>query len=330
MRRVLVTGATGGLGLTLVEALCNKGYRVRATGRNATFGPRLGALGAEFAAVDLNEPSVTDALCQGMDSVIHAAALSSPWGSDATFRRINVEVTKGLMDSARRAGCRRFVFVSSPSVYAQPRDQFNLTEDSPLPRRFLNAYAATKAQAERHVLETNGPDMACLCVRPRAIVGPDDQVLLPRFLRVIEKGVFPLLRSGRALIELTDVRDAAEALILAEAKAPQLAGQVFNVSGARPATVRDTVAALAGASGHDLHFIRLPVTPMRAVAMAMEAVAGALPGRPEPPLTDYSLCTLAFSQTFDLTRARTRLGFTPRHDALASAVAIIQNRAVAR
>ena len=332
MRRVLVTGATGGLGLGLVAALRADGFNVRATGRSLAHAARLQVTGAEFIAADLNEAQAVDRLCDGMDSVIHAAALSSPWGRDADFRRANVAITKGLMESARRAGCRRFVFVSSPSVYADTCDRLNLTEDSPLPRRFLNAYAATKAEAERLVLAANDETMATIAIRPRAIVGPDDQVLLPRFLRVIRKGVFPLLHKGQALIELSDVRDVARALILAEVRAPDLGGQVFNISGGHALPVKETVAALAKALGQDLRFVGLPFAPMRAVAATMEAVAAALPGRPEPPLTVYSLCTLAFSQTFDLTRARTRLGYAPRHDALETALSVAQtlaNRGVA-
>jgi len=327
MRRVLVTGATGGLGLSLVAALRAEGYEVRATGRSRVHEARLRATGAEFVAADLFDRGALCRLCEGVDSVIHAAALSSPWGRDSDFRHANVEITKGLMEYARRAACRRFVFVSSPSVYADTCDRLDLTEDSPLPGRFLNAYAATKAEAERLVRTANSDAMATIAIRPRAIVGPDDQVLLPRFLRIIRKGVFPLLRKGQALIELTDVRDVAGAVILAEARAPELGGQVFNISGGRAMAVKDTVDALAAALGRDMRFISLPFAPTRAMAAALEALAGALPGRPEPPLTVYSLCTLAFSQTFDLTRARTRLGYMPRHDAMETAIAVARSYA---
>ncbi len=324
MRRVLVTGATGGLGLSLVEALRASGYSVRATGRNPAAVPRLLASGAECVVADLNIASVAGELCRGMDSVIHAAALSSPWGRRGDFHRINVEATGRLLIAARQAGCGRFVFVSSPSVHARARDQFGLTEADPLPATFLNAYAASKAAAERRVMAANHADFATICVRPRAIVGPDDKVLLPRFLRVIDKGVFPLVRDGRALIELTDVRDVCDALILAEAKAPDLGGQVFNISGGRAVSVRETVTALAQASNRSVRFVRLPFTPLRLTAGALETAARAWPGQPEPPLTVYSLCTLAFSQTFDLGLAQARLGYRPRHDALASAVAVVR------
>ncbi len=320
MRRVLVTGATGGLGLATVAALRAEGYTVRATGRNLSSAGRLAAMGAEFVHADLTDAATLPALCDGMDSIIHAAALSSPWGSAADFRRINVDATMALFDAAQATGAR-FVFVSSPSVYAQARDQIRLTEDSPLPRRFLNAYAATKAEAESRVMAGGG-----IAVRPRAIVGPDDRVLLPRFFRLIDKGHFPLVNGGRALIELTDARDVARGLILAEQKAPELRGQVFNISGGQALPLRDIVTAIAGAMGRQLRFRDLPFAPLRAVTAVTEAVANLLPGRPEPPLTVYGLCTLAFSQTFDLSRARDRLGYVPQYDARATSMSVAKGR----
>jgi len=316
MRRVLVTGATGGLGLATVAALRAEGYAVRATGRNVAAAGRLAAMGADFVPADLTEFAGLPRLCEGVDSVIHAAALSSPWGAPGDFRRINVEATLALHEAARAQGAR-FVFVSSPSVYAQARDQIGLTENSSLPRRFLNAYAATKAEAEGRVMAKGG-----VVIRPRAIVGPDDHVLLPRFLRLIDKGRFPLVRGGRALVELTDARDVARALILAEQKAPELAGQVFNISGGHALPVRETVSAIAEAMGKAVRFRNLPFQAVRALTAVVEQAASAWPGRPEPPLTVYGLCAMAFSQTFDLTRARERLGYAPRYDALETALSV--------
>ncbi|WP_156457880.1 NAD-dependent epimerase/dehydratase family protein, partial [Sphingomonas sp. Leaf412] len=95
-RVALVTGATGGLGRTLVPALHDAGWRVRATGRR----PRAGE---DIVALDLTGP-LPDDLCRGVDTVFHLAALSSPWGSRATFAAINVAATARLLAAARRAG----------------------------------------------------------------------------------------------------------------------------------------------------------------------------------------------------------------------------------
>jgi len=311
-RRALVTGATGGLGLALVEALAEAGYTVRATGRDLAAADTLGALGAHFIPADLTDPAASARLTRDVDVVFHAAALSSPWGDPAAFRAINVEATDRLLAAAQAAGGDAFMFISTPSVYAEPRDRLGLTEQSPLARRFANAYVATKHAAERRVLAANAPGFATIALRPRALVGPHDKVLLPRLVRVARSGRFPLFRGGRALIELTDVRDAARAALAADRRRAEVAGQVFNISGGAPAPVADTLAAIFAALGLAVRLRRAPYAPAALACRAMEAICARLPGRPEPPATAYSLSTLAFSQTFDLAAATDRLGWRPR------------------
>ena len=321
MRRALVTGATGGLGLALTAALIAEGYEVRATGRDADAASRLRALGAEVALADLAEdPDSAERLCRNIDVVFHAAALSSPWGELAAFERINVQATRTLLEAARRAGCDGLVFVSSPSIYAELRDRIGLTENDPPATRPLNAYARTKLVAERMVLAANAPDFFTVAIRPRALVGPDDRVLLPRLLNIIRKGRMPLPRGGRALVELTDTRDAARALLLADQKRGAIGGQAFNISGGRPMTVSALAFSLAQALERPLTLISTPWPVMLAGAAMPERLAALSPRRPEPLLTPYGVATLAFSQTFSLDGAFRGLGYAAGHDANATAL----------
>lgn len=325
-RRALVTGATSGIGLTLVPALIAEGYEVRATGRSAAALGRLEAMGAETIAADLGDPAAGASLCGDIDVVFHVAGLSSPWGPDVAFQRANVDATRDLLAAARAGGCDGFVFVSSPSVYAAPRDRLALTEASPPADPPMNAYAATKLAAEKLVLGADGPTMRCVAIRPRAVVGPDDKVLLPRLLRVVRRGRFPLLNEGRAQVELTDVRDVAAALILADRHRVAAGGRAINIAGGQPYAIRDLVLALGAELGREIRFLTVPVGIATAVAGAMEWVCRLLPGRPEPPVTRYSLATLAWSQTFDLSLARDMLGYRPAHDALETARAAARAR----
>jgi nucleoside-diphosphate-sugar epimerase len=309
-RRALVTGATGGLGRTLVPALIAAGYDVTATGRDRNVGAALEADGARFVAADLLDPAA-NRLPVGTDVVFHLAALSSPWGRAQDFAAINIEATLRLLDHARAAGCDAFIHASTPSIYAEPRDRLDLTEASPQARRFANDYAATKYAAEQAVIASNGPGFATIAIRPRAIVGPHDAVLLPRLIRASRKGHMPLPNGGRALIELTDVRDAAAAFIAADAARALVGGEAFNISGGQPRRLRELLGTIFAALGTAPRLMDIPAGPAMAAAKAMEAIAALLPGRPEPPVTRYSIMALAFSQTFNLAAARDRLGWTP-------------------
>jgi len=320
-RKAVVTGATGGLGLALTRALLDGGYAVTATGRSESARKRLEDMGATVVIADLLDTDLA-ALCEGGDVVFHAAALSSPWGREADFQRINVDATVALIEAARRSGCDAFVFVSSPSIHADFRDQIGLTEQSPLPARALNAYARTKREAERRVLDADRPTFRTVAIRPRALIGPDDKVLLPRILRLVRRGVLPVLRNGVAHVDLTDVRDAAEALVLADIHRDAVGGRAVNISGGRPVAMLEFSLRLSEALGVRPRLIPAPMGLMRGAARVSELVCSILPGRPEPLLTPYTLATLAYSQTFDLTLARTGLNYTPRYDAAETALAL--------
>jgi nucleoside-diphosphate-sugar epimerase len=315
MKRVLITGATGGLGLALISAFRDAQWQVRATGRSSHAANRLLAMGAQFVQADLTDAGAAGDLCRDQNMVVHAAGLSDSWGDAAAFEAVNVDVTRAMIENAKNAGCSGFVFISSPSIYAAMRDRVGLTERDPPTDPPLNDYARTKLAAERLVLAANSTAFRTCALRPRALVGPDDTVLLPRLAAMARRGWIPQLRGGAAQIELTDLRDAAAATFAAAERIDRIAGEAINISGGRPVTVRTVTRLMSEALG--VRPRTIPVPLWLACMMAARA-ARRKNALEEPPLTPYTLATLAFSQTFDLARARDRLGYEPRHDALAT------------
>ncbi len=312
-----MTGATGGLGLSLVDALARAGREVVATGRREGSDPRLCMHGVRYVRADLAEGPAPRELCENVATVFHCAALSSPWGPAAAFRRANVDATTNLLAEAARHGVTAFVHVSSPSIYAAMRDRVGITEADPPADPPLNDYARTKLAAERMVLNADG-DLRTVVIRPRAIVGPDDNAVLPRLVALARGGTMPLPNRGRALVEFTDVRDVVSALLLAEARIDAARGRAINVSGGRPVSVRDVSARLGGALGLHVRQLPVPMALARPLARLVELFSSTKAGVREPRLTRYALATLAFSQTFDLSSARCVLGWSPRHDGLAT------------
>lgn len=325
MSRALVTGATGGLGLTLVPALIAQGVTVTATGRDAAAGERLAAVGARFVPADLRH-DVLEALLDGVDTVHHLAARSTPWGRAADFDADNVHATQRLLAAARAAGVRRFVFASTPSIYTERRDRIGLTEESPVAARFSCDYARSKYEAERHVLAQDSPEMRTIALRPRAIAGPDDQVLLPRLARVAARGRIPMPRGGTALAELTDVRDVAAAFAAAgRADAP--GGVAVNISGGEPRSFRALVEAICRIAGLPFRPVDVPEPLLDTIARAAEA-GGRLTGR-EPAITRHGAMVIAWSQTFDLSGAERLLGWAPRHGVEETIAHALAGRALA-
>jgi nucleoside-diphosphate-sugar epimerase len=311
---VLVTGASGFLGGHVVRDLRAHGYVVTAAGRRADALPE-----GPVVVGDLDDLASCDVPA---DVVVHCAALSSPWGRWAAFAHANVTGTARVLTYARRVGARRLVHVSSPGIYAAPRDRVGIREHEVDPSRPMNAYIRSKLHAEALLRAASGrgdgPEVVVL--RPRGIIGPGDPALVPRLLRVHERVGVPLLRGGRGLVDLTAVQNVALAVRLA-IEVPAAAGRAFNVTNGDPRAFVDLLDQLLTGMGLPLRHRHLPAGAVAGLATVLEAVCGVLPGRPEPPVTRYTVSTITHSQTLDITRARTVLGYEPvvsLDDALAS------------
>ncbi|MBK4216786.1 NAD-dependent epimerase/dehydratase family protein [Paracoccus caeni] len=297
--RALVTGASGCLGRALVEQLETHGWDVCTTARRPVALPG-------FQAADLVDADLTPLLA-GVDVVFHCAALSSAWGSRQQFHDANVRATERLVTASEQLGVKRFVFASSPSIYADGSDRLNLPETAPLPPQPMSLYAESKLAAERIVLSHRG-EMGCTAIRPRAIYGSFDRALLPRVIHTLRHGRVPMIRGGRALIDLTHRHDAARAMILA---ASGQRGGVWNITSGEAFRFRDLVAMIAQRGGLQLRTLPLPHALARGLADLSEWVAHARNGA-EPRLTRQAVASLGSSLTLDISAARRDLGYRPR------------------
>lgn len=113
--KVLVTGATSGLGRNAVEFLRKKGISVRATGRNEAMGKLLEKMGAEFVHADLTElvSSQAKVMLAGIDTLWHCSSFTSPWGTQEAFDLANVRATRRLGEWSVAWACVT-LFISPP------------------------------------------------------------------------------------------------------------------------------------------------------------------------------------------------------------------------
>ncbi|MBC8742013.1 NAD-dependent epimerase/dehydratase family protein [Paraburkholderia sp. UCT31] len=306
LTRALVTGATGGLGRTAVEMLLARGIDVVATGRNEDIGRALAARGARFVAADLVNSDV-GSLVSGCDVVFHCAALSAPWGARADFVAANVVATERLARAAHREGRAKFVHISTPSIYFDFRDRLNIREDDPLPTP-ANAYAETKALAEARLRVWADNGLPVVMLRPRALFGPYDTVLVPRMLRALRNGVLPVVNHGRAVVDVTYLENVAHAMWLAATRdTPQ--ASAYNITNGEPMPLADLIKRLFDALGVSFRTRNLPRGAALCLGGAMEGASRVT--RKEPLLTRYSAGVLGYSQTLSLERAAKDLGYRP-------------------
>jgi nucleoside-diphosphate-sugar epimerase len=316
--RFLVTGATSGLGRNAVEWLLKQGHQVHATGRNNEVGKQLIALGATFTQLDLVTASKMDyhQLLRDCDIVWHCAALSSPWGNYEWFYQANVLVTSQLADIAGQLGIKRFIHVSTPSIYFDFKSHHHISEEYRA-KRFANHYAETKYQAEQHIQTcvTRYRETVYLILRPRGIFGPYDRVIIPRMLALLKRtgGILYLPAGGQAYLDLTFVLNVVYALFVASTQHQVLSGEAFNITNQQPCQLNQLLKALLTDQLQLDYKIRsLPYPLLYGIATVLEGVSALT--HKEPLLTRYSVGTLYFDMTLSQQQAIERLGYQPLYD----------------
>ena len=309
MKKVLVTGATGFLGKYVVEELVEHGYQVRAFGRNRAIGQSLVNASVTFVQGDLtNQEDLTKA-CQEMDMVIHAGALSTVWGPWEDFYQTNVLGTKYILETCREAKIERLVYVSSPSIYAAPRDQLDIKEsDAPQENR-LNNYIRSKLASEK--LFKDYPDVSSVILRPRGLFGIGDTSILPRVLNLSQKIGIPLIGDGRQLMDMTCVENVALAIRLA-LETPQAAGEVYNITNGEPRAFRNLIEETLRGLGYPIRYRKIPAPLVCAISSSLEFIYKSLKLKGEPALTRYTYYLLRYSQTLDISKAERDLGYRPK------------------
>lgn len=305
--RILVTGAAGFIGGHVTRRLVGGGHEVIATARRVD--SIADAAGARWSACDLSQDSL-DTLARDCEVIVHCAARASPWGPREIFWRDNVLATERLLAAARSAGTiRRFVYVSTPSIYFNGRDQLDRSEAFEPPRRWPTAYAETKWIAECRVRAES--TLGAVILRPRAVFGPGDRAIVPRLIAMAERGIVPLPGGGDALTDVTYVDNVVDAIEAAMLAPSPVAGRAFNITNGEPLTVRDLLARLFGALGLRVRTVSIPRPLVNFAARVSESIAMLRPGRPEPRITRYGVGLLACSQTLCIDAARAQLGYSP-------------------
>jgi 2-alkyl-3-oxoalkanoate reductase len=303
---ILITGGTGFVGSHTAALLLQQGHRVRLLGRTFSQVEHLLAAGAEAAKVDLRDQKAVVAACEGCQAVVHAGALSAPWGKRLAFEATNVGGTLNVLKGCREHGVGRLVYLSSPAVVFAGRAIVNASENQPYPKVFSSAYAFSKMLAEREVRRVN--DVRSVILRPKAVFGPGDTALLPRLIAAARAGRLPQIGDGTNLVDLTYVGNVAHAISLALA-APAALGKTYTITNDEHVPLWELVRDVLGRLGINTELRRMSLRAALALATLLEFQAS-LTGR-EPLLTRYTVGILAHTQTYDISAARRDLGYQP-------------------
>jgi 2-alkyl-3-oxoalkanoate reductase len=307
--KILVTGGTGFLGSHLGQRLLELGHEPSLMGRDFTRVTGLLENGAKAINVDLRHDANVVGACQDHEVVIHAGALSSPWGRRSDFDAINVGGTVSVLNGCLQPSVRRLIHISSPAVIFDGRDQINAPDNAPYAKKHLSFYSSSKQRAEelvlskRHLLET-------IILRPKAIYGPGDRALLPRLIATAKTGRLPRIGDGKNLVDLTHVTDVVEAVVCALECPVKSDFPLYTITGPEHLLLWEVITQLLERLKIFTKFRTLPETVALRLAGVLETI-GKISYR-EPRLTRYTVALLARHQTYDISRARQDLGYSPK------------------
>ncbi|MCK0168474.1 NAD-dependent epimerase/dehydratase family protein [Jannaschia sp. S6380] len=305
----LVTGAAGFVGSHLVRHLHAEGIAVRAMVRREAQAEALRPYVQEVVIGDLERPETLRMAAEGCAGVYHVAAIFRQEGlPDETFRAINAEGVRHMLDAAIAAGVPRFVHCSTNGVHS---DIDHPPADESYPFNPGDIYQVTKAEGERIAMAYfEQGRIGGVILRPTMIYGPGDARTLKLF-RMIAKGRFFYVGRGEALTHWVDVRDLARAFQQAM-EATDINAEAFLIGGRRYMTLAENAREIAAQLGVAEPRLRLPVRPMMALAHATEIVCK--PIGVEPPLFRRRVAFFIKNRAYDISKAREMLKFEPRQD----------------
>jgi len=271
--RFLVTGGAGFIGSHIVERLLKEGNFVRVLDnfcsgkeKNLSFVQNLSYTDYELIRGDIRDYDTCFKACDGMDYVIHQAALRSVPKSmeiPLDYNAVNIDGIVNMLQASRENKVKRFVFASSSSIYGDT-DKFPQKEtDASL---LISPYALSKLAGEYYCrIFSENFGLETVCLRYFNVFGPrqslDDEyaVVIPKFIHsIMHDKKPPIFGNGKQSRDFCYVGNVVEANILA-ATTPGIKHEIFNVANGKDNTVLHLAKTLNKIIGKNIEAELLPV-----------------------------------------------------------------------
>jgi len=309
--RIAVTGSAGYVGSELVKRVSGTDNFEQVLQLDRNISESVSTIGASFR-VDLSEISVTDLSnrLKDVDVLFHLAAARVDWGLDYnTYERDNVRATRRLIEAARMAGIRQWVYFSTVGVYGS--SETPLDEDSPFAPQ--SDYGRTKAQAENELLAiADAESWAVRILRPSAIFSenqPKDTNIC-RLIEAIRRHRFILIGDGSEIKTTSYLHNVVDATLWLYHDLVSGGITAYNYVDEPRLTTREMVDLIRDELRVRIPLVRLPVALIERPARAVDWVGNRV-GH-DFPITAARIRKFCTATNFDSYRIR-KAGFLPRY-----------------
>ncbi|MBU0460624.1 MAG: NAD(P)-dependent oxidoreductase [Nanoarchaeota archaeon] len=237
--KILITGGAGYIGSTLVGLLMHEGYTVRVVD-NLMHDPKsvltyVNNPSFQFILGDLNDERVRNSVLEGINSVVHLAAIvgDPACSKNPEFSmKNNYGVTQALVDQSKSKGIQRFIFSSTCSNYGIKSDDEICTEETSV--NPVSVYAVSKVKSEEYLLRKATNEFVPTSLRFSTVFGVSSRM---RFDLLISDFTKEAVTKGEVLVygeqfwrPYLHVRDISRAIVdVLQAESKLVSGQVFNV-----------------------------------------------------------------------------------------------------
>ncbi len=283
---ILVTGATGFIGRTLIRQLFETGREVRVLMRPSRRSPRLPkGVPVEVAVASLSDQSALRAALKDVDSIIHLAGAEAH-GRNANLLSVDMQGTENLARVAAEAGVSRFLYVSH------------------LGASRASGYPVFKAKgiAEEHIRRSGVPHTI---LRTSLVFGPEDH-FTTSLARLIQMSpfVFPIPATWRTVVQPLWVEDLVTVLLWALDN-DETINQTYEIGGSEYFSVRQIVESVMQASQRQRFIFELPPVLLRALIVTFETFI------PNYPASSFWLDYISISRTCPVDNLPRTFGLMP-------------------
>ncbi len=256
--RIYITGISGFLSINLVRYLLAHGYTDIAGIDLVDFDyPERNKI--DFLQGDIRNKEDLKKSMKGADIIVHTAA-ALPLYSPEDIYTTDIVGTRNVLEQAVAYGAKRFIHISSTSVYGVP-DHHPLFETDPV--HGVGPYGEAKVKAEEICAEFREKGLVVPILRPKSFIGPERLGVFAIFYEWASDGKgFPMIGSGKNPYQFLDVEDLCQAIVSCMTMSKAKVDDTFNIGAAEYTTMGEDYQAVLDAAGFGKHIVPFPVKPV--------------------------------------------------------------------
>lgn len=314
-RKILITGAAGFIGSSLVEHLLKDGQSSETLRLLVAPWDNLDNLPQnifEIVICDIRDKKLVDKAMRGIDTVYHLAAKTvKRGGTYEYYKDTNVNGTENLLEAAGKHQVKKFIYFSSISVFGLPAWSGDIKGcNETWPKNFSEPYGRTKYESEKLVINASKKfGLDYIILRPTTVYGPKDKAGIFQLFKVIKEGHFIFIGNARNKMDYVYVGDIVKAARMAEKSS--ISNEDFIIGGGKPIQQIELVASICKSIHKDIPKIYIPKYLALPLSKIIVQICNLFDIK--PLLFPERVKILTTDCYFDIQKAKNVLGYRPEY-----------------